>query len=71
MLGNCKIHRAEYTITIDNSGCAIQDPGVFARRPDLDIIHSELRAKDLEKCGNIIEGLKKIKQVWGRVVQGF
>ncbi len=30
--------------------------------PDLDIIHAELRAKDIEWCQKIIEGFKKMRQ---------
>lgn len=30
---------------------------------DLDIIHAELRAKDIEWCQKIIEGFKKMRQV--------
>ena len=33
---------------------------------DLDIIHAELRAKDIEWCQKIIEGFKKLRQVGSR-----
>ena len=37
---------------------------------DLDIIHAELRAKDIENCNKILEGFKKIRMVRGEGREG-
>lgn len=42
---------------------AAQTPSL--RASDLDIIHAELRAKDIEQCGKQIESFKKLRTVRG------
>ena len=44
--------------------CLVHSPSAApAPAPDLDIIHAELRAKDIEWCQKIIENFKKMRQV--------